>query len=305
MVQLPLSEVKVSDLFSQGIDEALSTLTVSKLAAPALAPRVSVVLPTFNGAETISDAVRSILEQNWFDLELIVVDDASNQDISGALEAFAGDTRLRIIRNKSNLGLAASLNKAITLAHGEYIARMDDDDFSLQMRISEQVAFLDAHPEVDVLGTGVAFYDSDLNHLRNHLFPAAHEEIISFMRRGNPLAHPTVMFRRSFIERAGGYDSTLRRMEDLELWGRMATRSRFANIGKVLLRHRVRPSKTLSAVPPGVRIRLRNGWRLGYFTASVLWTAAYVLIEVMRHWGYRQRAFRRTDTKDTQTRFAE
>ena len=255
-------------------------------------PRVSVILPTYNGSATVADAVRSILEQDWRDLELIVVDDASTKDIPEALAAFAGDARLRILRNATNSGLAASLNNAITAARGECIARMDDDDFSLPTRISEQVALLEARPEIDVVGTGVAFYDCDLNYLRDHLFPAEHEEIARFLRRGNPLAHPTVMFRRSFIERAGGYDASLRRMEDLELWGRMASTSRYTNISKVLFRHRVRRAKTLSALPPGIRIRLLNGWRLGYLAAAIPWTAAYALIEVLRHWGYRQRAFR-------------
>lgn len=264
--------------------------TTGQVASP---PRVSVILPTYNGSSTLADAVRSILEQDWRDLELIVVDDASTQDIPGALAAFAGDVRLVILRNTANSGLAASLNNAIAAARGEFIARMDDDDFSLPMRISEQVALLEARPEVDVVGTGVEFYDSDLNYLCEHLFPTEHEEMIRFLRCGNPLAHPTVMFRRSFIERAGGYDASLRRMEDLELWGRMAASSCYANIGKALLRHRVRSAKTLSAVPPGIRIRLLNGWRLGYPGAAILWTIVYVFIEVLRHWGYRQRAFRR------------
>jgi glycosyltransferase involved in cell wall biosynthesis len=268
-------------------------------------PRVSVILPTYNGSRTVVDAVRSILEQDWLDLELIVVDDASTQNIPMALAMFAGDARLRILRNTANSGLAASLNNAISAARGEFIARMDDDDFSLPTRISEQVAFLEACPEVDVVGAGVEFYDSDLNYLCDHLFPTEHEAMIRFLRRGNPLAHPSVMFRRSFIERAGGYDASLRRMEDLELWGRMAATSCYANIGKVLLRHRVRSAKTLSAVPSGIRIRLINGWRLGYLGTAILWTVVYVLIEVLRHWGYRQRIFRRPQVSINHPRFTE
>lgn len=268
-------------------------------------PRVSVILPTYNGIATLADAVSSILDQDWHDLELIVVDDASTEDIHVVLAAFASDVRLRILHNATNSGLAASLNNAIAVARGEFIARMDDDDFSLKIRISEQVALLNERPEVDVVGTGIALYDSDLNYLRDHLFPAEHEEMVRFLRRGNPLAHPTVMFRRSFIERAGGYDATLRRMEDLELWGRMAASSRFANIGKVLLRHRVRSAKTLSAVPSGVSIRLLNGWRLGYLASAIPWTAAYILIEIMRHLGYRQRAFRRSLVSDYHPSFTE
>lgn len=254
-------------------------------------PLVSVILPTYNGGATLVDAVRSILRQTWSNFELIIVDDASTQDIPLALAEFSSSPLLRIVRNRVNSGLSASLNAGIAASSGEFIARMDDDDFSLPARLAEQVYLLQARPEIDVVGTGVAFYDRDQNYLRDHLFPSEHAEILHFMRRGNPLAHPTVMFRRTFIERAGGYDESLRRMEDLELWGRMADTCRYANIPLVLLRHRVRPAKTLSAVPPGIRIRLLNGWRLGYLHSAIPWTLLYVLIEVFRHWGYRQRAF--------------
>ena len=172
------------------------------------------------------------------------------------------------------------------------MARMDDDDFSLPHRIAKQVAFLESHNYVDVLGTGVAFYDQNLRFIRNYVFPADHESIVKSLCARNPLAHPTVMMRRSFLQRSGGYDSALRRMEDLELWGRMAKHSKYANMPDILLRHRVRQSKVLSAVKPGIIIRLRNGRLLGCFWKSLFWTFQYALIEVARHWGYRQRAFR-------------
>lgn len=255
-------------------------------------PLVSVVLPTFNGIATLPDAVRSILRQTYGNLELIVVDDASTQDIPAALAEFSAASNLRYIRNAKNSGLAASLNAGIAAARGDLIARMDDDDYSLPERIIEQVRFLQARSDVDVVGAGVAFYDRDLTYIGDHLFPGEHPEIMRFLCRGNPLAHPVVMFRRTFIARAGGYDASLRRMEDLDLWGRMALTSRYANLPKVLLRHRVRPSKTLSAVPPGIRIRMRNGRLLGHLSASACWTLVYAVIEVLRHWGYRQQAFR-------------
>lgn len=268
-------------------------------------PLVSVVLPTYNGGATLPDAVRSILNQTYQNLELIVVDDASTQDIPAALVEFAASPKLRIIRNEKNSGLAASLNAGIAVARGSFIARMDDDDYSLPSRLAEQVKLLQAQPEIDVVGTGVAFYDRELHFIRDHLFPADHEAIVRFLRRGNPLAHPTVMFRREFIQRAGGYDARLRRMEDLELWGRMARSCRYANIPKVLLRYRVRPAKTLRAVPPGIKVRLRNGLRLGYPLAAIPWTMVYVMVEVMRHWGYRQRAFRAREPVGTPAGFLD
>ena len=266
------------------------------------APKISVVLPTYNGAATLADAVRSILNQTFQDMELIVVDDASSQDINAVLEEFKGDEKLRYIRNDSNIGLAASINAGVAAAKGRYIARMDDDDFSVSIRLETQLEFLDAHTDVDVVGGGIALYDRDLNYIRDHMFPSEHEEIVRFLCRGNnPLAHPSVMFRREFFDRAGGYNASLRRVEDLELWGRMALTCRYANIPQVLLRHRIRHAKTLKVVRFGVKYRLRNGLLLGCFPTALFWTSLYVVIEVLRHMGYRQRAFRPLQTEDGQS----
>lgn len=257
-------------------------------------PLVSVILPTYNGHKVVGDALKSLLTQSYPNIEVIVIDDASNEGISTIVNNQFHAGRVKYVRNKKNLGLAGSINTGVMLACGEYIARMDDDDYSLPDRIERQVAFLESHRDVDVLGTGVAFYDQNLKFIRNHVFPADHESIVEFLCRGNPIAHPTVMIRRSFLQRSGGYDASLRRMEDLELWGRMAGQSKYANLPDILLRHRVRQSKALSAVIPGIEIRLRNGRLLGCFWRSLFWTFQYVLVEVARHWGYRQRAFRQS-----------
>ncbi len=255
-------------------------------------PLVSIILPTYNGHEVVGDAVDSILAQTYTNIEVIIIDDASPIEILTIIHKRCYSGKVRYICNENNLGLAGSLNVGIQYARGKYIARMDDDDFSMPDRIAKQVAFLESHIEVDVLGTGVAFYDQDLKFIRNHIFPADHDAIVRHLGRTNPMAHPTVMMRSSFLQRSGGYDDSLRRMEDLELWGRMAKHSKYANLPDILLRHRVRQSKTLSAIKPGIAIRLRNGRILGCFWKSLYWTFLYVLIEVARHWGYRQRAFR-------------
>lgn len=255
-------------------------------------PLVSIILPTYNGHKVLGDALDSLLVQTYTNIEVIIIDDASQSGILDIIDKRCHSGKVRYVCNKNNLGLAASLNVGIEHAHGEYVARMDDDDFSMPDRIAKQVAFLEANRGVDVVGTGVAFYDQDLKFIRNYVFPADHDAIVKHLCRGNPLAHPTVMMRSSFLRRSGGYKASLRRMEDLELWGRMAKQSCYANMTDILLRHRVKQSKALSAIKPGIVIRLRNGSRLGCFWKSLLWTFQYALIEVARHWGYRQRAFR-------------
>ena len=115
-------------------------------------PRVSVIMAVHNGLPYLEEAVDSILNQSLRDLEFIIVEDAST-DGSAEWLASLDDPRLRIVGNKWNKGLTYSLNKAIDLAQGEYVARMDSDDVSHRQRLARQTDFLDRHPEVDLLGS--------------------------------------------------------------------------------------------------------------------------------------------------------
>ena len=113
-------------------------------------PRVSVILPVYNDAEFLEDAVRSILEQTYDSLELIAIDDGSTDNSSEILQFFGkSDSRMRIFR-QANRGLGATLNRGIGIANGELIARQDADDRSHVERLTTQVTLLDAHPEVEL-----------------------------------------------------------------------------------------------------------------------------------------------------------
>lgn len=116
------------------------------------APAISVVLPVRNGEAFLADALDSVFAQTFSDFELIVVDDCST-DRTAEMLASTNDSRLRVVRNEEQRGIAGSLNRGFELCGGRYIARMDADDISLPMRFARQVAFLEAHPEVGVCGT--------------------------------------------------------------------------------------------------------------------------------------------------------
>ena len=111
-------------------------------------------MSVYNGERYLRPAVESILNQSYPDFEFIVIDDGSADNSRNILAEYAvQDSRLRIIPNETNLGLTRSLNKAIGLAHGRYLGRQDADDISLPQRLERQVAFLNAHPEVGLVGT--------------------------------------------------------------------------------------------------------------------------------------------------------
>ena len=116
-------------------------------------PLVSVIIPAYNANGFLSDAINSILNQTYKNLEIIIVDDGSTDETPKILKIFAKkDQRIKIIRNKRNLNIANSLNIGIKSAKGNYIARMDADDISLPHRIKNQMNYLHKHPEIVILG---------------------------------------------------------------------------------------------------------------------------------------------------------
>src|SRR5262249_44526169 len=170
------------------------------------APLVSVVMPVYNGERFVVEAVRSILAQTFRDFECLVVDDGSTDRTPELLAAEqARDPRLVVHRQPANLGFREALTTGCALARGELIARMDADDISLPTRLERQVAFLQTHPKVGVVGSAVQFLDDrgapgaiKLNPLGSGL---AAWSMVFF----NSLVHPSVTLRRAALEAAGGY----------------------------------------------------------------------------------------------------
>lgn len=199
------------------------------------APRVSVLMASNRADTAFQRAVDSILTQTFRDFELILVDDGSPNGLEAALSDRARrDARVRILRNESNRGLAASLNLAMGEARGYYCARMDADDLSRPRRFALQTAFLDAHPEISVCGTAICKHIEGRGY--TYQFPASDPEIRATLLFHTALGHPTVMWRRADFERAGlRYDETFETTQDYELWSRALGPLRAANLSAVLL----------------------------------------------------------------------
>jgi CTP:molybdopterin cytidylyltransferase MocA len=203
------------------------------------APRVSVLLPVWNGEPFLSAAVESILRQTFSAFELIVIDDGSTDESAAIADGFArDDDRVRMIR-RAHEGLSAALNAGIAAARGEYIARMDADDVSVPERLEKQVAYLDAHPACVAAGAWIEVVDEAGLPLGVKTNRETHEQICAALLHGlSPMAHPTVVMRRDVLRSVSGYDARLYPSEDFDLWFRLAERGELANVGEVLLRHR-------------------------------------------------------------------
>lgn len=199
-------------------------------------PKVSVVMSVYNGERLVKEAVDSILNQTFTDFEFIIIDDGSADHSSEILfEKAKLDKRIHVVVNQENIGLTKSLNKALSLANGKYIARMDADDVSLPERLAKQVNFLETHPEIGVLGTGVQIVDGYGNTSQTWQFSTQHGVLRWCLCFFNPIVHPSVMMRRQIVERAGGYSSDTMFAQDYDLWRRLSGVTRLSNLQDVLL----------------------------------------------------------------------
>lgn len=223
---------------------------------------VSIVMAVHNEQASVSQAMTSIVEQSYPQWELIVVDDASNDRTGEILQTFAeADSRIRILHNRQNLGLAASLNRAWQAARHDLIARMDGDDSMLPDRLQRQVDFLRSTPKVDVLGTAAYLFDSQGADLGIARRASEHHELCRKIYRETPFIHPSVVMRRVFLQRTAGYDATLRRSQDYDLWLRGRGEFIYHNLQEPLIRYCVRSKIKLASMLYGTWVLGRAVWR--------------------------------------------
>ena len=203
-------------------------------------PAISVLMTVYNGERYLLEAIDSIRAQTFADYEFIVVDDASDDgSVEIARRCMAEDGRIRLLALERNRGQAAALNHGLAAARGEFVARMDADDVCAPTRFQKQLDYLRAHPDIGVLGCGLDVADERLVAHSHWDYPARHALIVfTLLFRGSGVAHAATMMRRQLLVDAGGYDESARISEDIELWTRLAHRTRFANLPDTLYTYR-------------------------------------------------------------------
>lgn len=201
-------------------------------------PLVSIAMAVYNGEKYISETIQSILNQAYQNFELIIVDDCSQDDTIKKIEAF-NDSRIVLLRNEKNMRLAYSLNRAIDVSKGKYIARMDADDLCKENRLCLQVDYMEKHPGVAVLGGNARQFGAVSSLLQ---YPQDHELIKVEMLFTNPVCHPAVMFRKYAISE--WYDPKIAAGQDYELWSRLIWKVEFRNLPSELIGYRVHEGQT-------------------------------------------------------------
>jgi glycosyltransferase involved in cell wall biosynthesis len=204
-----------------------------------MTPKVSVVSTVYNGERYFDRAVPGILQQTYDDFEFVLVDDGSSDGSLRKLRELAEtDRRVRLFA-VSRMGAAAAYNYGVSQATGEYIARQDFDDRSYPERLRLQVALLDAHPEVGLVGGYYVVVDERRGERYVRMPPTDHSGIVAAMARYVPIAHTVATFRRRAWVEAGGYPS-VNNLIDLRFYLRVAKLGwGFANVPEVVGEHYV------------------------------------------------------------------
>lgn len=261
-------------------------------------PQVSVLMGVFNCESTLTEAIESIRAQSFNDWELIICDDGS-KDGTLALAKDHGlrDSRIKVIVNRKNLGLAATLNHCARHARGEYLARMDGDDISEPERFSKLIKVLKEQPEIAVVSSWMVCFDENgpWGFVKTKPLPTS----IDFIS-GTPFCHAPCMMRKKVFEKLGGYSEEpwVLRVEDYNLWFRLyAAGYRGLNLQEPLYRMRNDAAATrrrnFKARWNGVRVRWNGFGLLNYPWWKRLWAIKPLLVWLLPgrfyEWIYRWR----------------
>lgn len=203
-----------------------------------MTPQISVLMPVRDGGPWLRQAVDSILAQDFRDFELLAIDDGSTDGSAEVLQAYAEtDARVRVLRTAER-GLVAALNLGIAEAAAPYLARLDADDCARPHRLGRQLRYLDAHPQVGLLGSWAETIDEDGRVIGRLTPETAPEKLKLLLARTNPFVHSSIMARTALVRRLKGYRAAFEAAEDHDLWLRIAEIADTANLPEDLILYR-------------------------------------------------------------------
>ena len=196
-------------------------------------------MPAYNVADTVSEAVDSLVTQSRPPSSIIVVNDCS---VDGTLEVLEGLAKqypeIQIVNNKRRLGVTASLNIGLKVCRGDYIARQDADDLSMPGRFRKQAEILDLNAQIGVVGCWPEFINgAELHSVKP--YPIKHEVIARKLKHRNVISHGSAMIRREVFDTVGNYREFFRLSQDRDLWLRASEQWKLENIPEPLYRFRV------------------------------------------------------------------
>lgn len=201
-------------------------------------PCVSVIMTVYNGEKYLREAINSIITQTLTDFEFIIVDDGSTDSTPQILKEFHNDPRINIIIRRRT-GRIPSLNYAWRCTLSNYVANLDADDLAEPTRLEKQLSFLKKHPNVGLLCTGCTILNEQTGRETFFEPPQNDFKLRRRLVRTNPFIHSSAMIPRKVLENLGGYDESLKLLEDYELWVRIARSYELACLPEPLVTRRL------------------------------------------------------------------
>lgn len=226
-------------------------------------PKISVIMSVHNGQKFLEQSVESIINQTFNSWEFVIIDDCSTDNTLLILQNFSKShpKKIRVYRNDINLGLAASLNKSIELAKGNYLARMDADDISKPNRFQKELHYLESNPDIAVVSSAEEYID-EFGKVFGRRFPVTDLQKIrkKIIQGKNVIVHPAVMMRKSAFVACGGYNDKLRfGFQDSHLWNKFIRRGfQLAIIPEPLISYRINQNAISNRNYTDEQIRLRD-----------------------------------------------
>lgn len=248
-------------------------------------PLVSVIIPVIRpDPRFFRAALESVVRQTLQDIEIIVIEDPSESSAADTIRHF-DHPFIRHIRNAEKTGLSRQHNLGAELARGRFISRFDADDILEPEKLEMQVDFLETHSDIDLVGTNLLIIDEQNRVIGERLYPESHESIMKMFPRSNPVANPSILFRKEQIELHGGWrEEATDPAQDYEWFSRIARGgARFANLQRGLVRYRIHPgsikrSKLRGTLRTTIDVK-KTYWRknLGLRGRLVLWVEQLLL----------------------------
>jgi len=207
-------------------------------------PKISVILPVYNAEKYIAEAINSILAQSYQNFEFIILNDGSTDSSLAVINHYQNNPLVTIVTHK-NKGLIATLNKGITLAKGEYIARMDADDIAHPERFKKQLALFEVNTELGVCSSSTENFGAETDIT---IRSADNDNLKATLLFWPPFAHPATMIKRSvLIDNNIAYREEFTHCEDFDLWSQLAPYCQFSNVTEVMLKYRVHPEQVTNS----------------------------------------------------------
>jgi len=214
-----------------------------------LNPKISIILPAYNADKYIGLAIESILKQTFINFELIIINDGSTDNTKHIITEYQKkDDRIKYFEQE-NLGLTKTLNKGISVSKANLIARMDADDIAMKQRLEIEYNILKKNENVVLVSSDVIYIDEKGSKSGRSYSPSWQISIRKKLRRGNIIFHPTVMFRKTSVIKAGGYnEDVLHYIEDYLLWTELLKQGDFHIESTPLLYYRISESSISHSV---------------------------------------------------------